>query len=315
MLAASSIFPFIPSYVLGYTLQETFNYKIMSYSIVFSLFCMLFCPFLALYGAVTLNDFFLGIKSKFKDKEKWEDTYFTTFDSIFSSKYYFISLPWIIAIPSIITFVYFRDSPILVKLWSFIIFFYLSLISSRAFHALNEAVKMFSKIFSSNILKFDAYHLDNFGGFLSTERYVLKMTLLLSVGTLLIPLAFDVCYKCKNQIYIDSTIILVIIYIFMLGYCYFTPLLAIKNFVITEKESLIHESRDQLNKMICDIKDDDDEKKCLANSMKILIHYQIMHSKLEQIKDNPWDLKSLLQFFFSVLIPSVVTIIKLSKGS
>lgn len=312
-LVASSILFFIPSCVSGYLLQEIYNCKIMSYSLILTLLWGLISPFLLLYAATILNDFFQDHKNKFRDEMVWNKIYFSKFDYFFSSNYLYFGLPWSIIAASIITFVYFYNSPILIILWSFISFFYLALISSLGFHGVNTLVKMITDICSPKVLTFNSYHPDHFGGFSSFDRFVVRATLLFSSGTLIIPLAFEICYICNNPLYIYIIIFLTCIYIFMIGYCFFAPLLEIKNFVIREKESLILESLHYLNKMICDFKEDDNNNLCLKNSIEVLMYYHINHSRLECIKTSPWDFKSLLEFSFSVLLPSVVTLAQITK--
>lgn len=314
-LFASSAFFFIPSYVSGYLLQETYNYKIMSYSIIFSLLWGLISPFLLLYAATLLYKFLQDNMKNSSDEKKWENIHHDTFNNLFSKGFRSFGLLWSTLVALIATFVYFYGSPTPIKLWAFIFSFYLSLISSLGFHGVNTIVKMMDQIclLEPKVLKFDVNHSDHFGGFSSFDRFVVRATLLFSSGTLFIPIVFDICYKCNYQYYIYLTILLVLIYIYMIGYCFFVPLFKIKNFVINEKERLIRESLDSLDEMISCFKDNDEEKQCLKDFIEILMHYHIKHSRLENIKTNPWDFKSLLEFSFSVLVPSVVTLIQIAK--
>jgi len=328
-LAASSVLFFIPSYVLGYLLQEFYNYEIMTLSLILTLLWGFISPYLLLYAATILNNLLNKHKELFEDEDKWKEVHLNTLDDFICSNNFYFGFVWSTIAAAIVTFVYFCDAPTPIKVWSFASSFYLSFISSLGFHGVNTIVNMMDDVFSleEKILKFNVNHPDYFGGFSNFDGFVVEATVLFASGTLIIPIGFDICYKCNNEFYIYLTIFLVLIYLFMIGYCFFTPLLKIKDFVIHEKkrlirkslddldkkERLIHRSLDDLDKMNYDFKDDDKKNLCLKNSIHIFMYYQITHSRLEKIKTNPWDFKSLLEFSLSVIVPSIVTIMKITK--
>ncbi len=292
-LVASSFLFFIPSYVSGYLLQKEFlshnwGYVFITYPLILTLVWGLISPFLLLYAATILNGLFNEIKEIFYDLEKWKEIYSSTLDDFFFSNNKLFGFAWSAAVAWIV-YRYFSDInywPI--KLWAVFFSFYLSFISSLGLHGINTIVNMIDTIFShDDIIRFDPNHSDNFGGLSNFSSFVVRATLLFSSGTLIIPLGFDICRKCVNSSDTYPTVFLVLIYLIMIGYCFFAPLLKIRDFVIQKKEKLIRDS----------------------------FNYSIKRSRLEKIKTNPWDLKSLLEFSFSILVPIIVTLIQIKLQS
>lgn len=139
----------------------------------------------------------------------------------------------------------------------------------------------------------------------------MRVSLYFSPGALVFPLAFEIIDKMNNgpNLLHVSIYLLAGSFLFVMFASFLIPIFQIKNFVDPVKEKIILEARSELDKMVNEFKVNQDFD--IKQGFEILMHYCFHYSKLLELKNYPWNLRVLLEYSFSFLIPIAVAILQI----
>ena len=288
--------------IAGYIFQVKYGYGIFSRGVLIALLWIAIVPLLIQNALKLVITFFYTHKHVFRNQGEWETLRNNEIKRIQSSRYLLFGLPWGIITSAVILYSIYNNAPFPIQFWAGISFFILFFISSIGFYGVYVLITMMHNICTADIL-FNPFHPDKFGGISDFGRFSVKVSLYFSSGALVFPLAFEIIANISNGSNFAAIAIYCLagFFAFTLFASFLIPILQIKKFVDPEKERIILNSRDKLEKMIAELKKSKDLD--IKQGVEILIYYYFNHSKLLEIKDYPWDFRILLEFSLSFIIP------------
>jgi hypothetical protein len=310
-IIASLFIFYIPIIIIGYALQIFYDYRIFTQNIHVALLWIGIGPFLIENAFSYLNDFFLKNENRFINKDEWKRLYFNEIKRIQTSKYYMIfGIPWGIITSLVFTFCVFNNAPLIIQLWSIISFFILFFVSSIGFCGILLLIVILNNIFTADLF-FDIFHPDRFGGFSNFSTFSVKFSLYFSSGSLVFPLAYEAIRQINNGNNFLTNIVYLLsgFYLIALILSFIIPIYNINKFVDRKRNYLISQSWNELNKMINDFRASKDLN--LKQGIDISMYYYFHHSKLMNLKDYPWDVKILMEFGLSFVLPIAMGILKI----
>ncbi len=309
-IIASFLMIYVPIIVSGYILQNIYEYEVFTVGVFVSLLWIAIAPVIIENALYHVIDFFIKHKKVFRNEKEWENIFFKEIHRIQSSRHMVYGVLWGIATSLVIVLTIFSDAPFLIQFWAGVSFLILFFVSSIGFYGVYVLVTMMDYIFTADII-FDPFHADGFGGISDFGKFSVKISFYFSSGALVFPLAFEIFANIgyMNSIEVFLVYLLLGLFILTLFASFLIPILRIKSFVDPIKESIIMESRDRLNTMIKEF--NESEYLNLKKGMEIYMHYHLVYSKMLEMKDYPWDIRVLLEFSLSFLIPLIVASLQL----
>jgi len=309
ILASISIF-YIPIMGTGFILEERFDYEIFSYGVIVSLLWIAIAPFLIQNALDYVYGFFFRNKHLFRRKRDCETLLDDESRGFQSSKYLLFGLPWAIGTSGVVVFCAFKSAPFFIQLWAGVSFFLLFLVSSIGFYGVYVLLGMVGRILPQNI-SFNPYHPDKFGGISQFARFSVKISLYFSSGALAFPLVFEIIDKMSSppRLQYLSVYLLGAFFLFVMFASFLIPMFQIRNFVDPVKERAILDARRELDKMVNEFKAS--QHFDIKQGVEILIHHYLNYSKSLELRDYPWDLRVLLEYSFSFVIPLVVATLQI----
>ena len=169
---------------------------------------------------------------------------------------------------------------------------------------------MIKRVFSCDII-FDPFHPDKFGGVANTGRFIVRIVLIFSSGALVFPLVWELIRETTGTAIFLNILVYCLTGVFLLTLiaCFFIPVYQIKRFVDPKKQRILLDSRSELERMIIEFKEN--ENLDIKQIVEIFMYYNFNHAKLSEMKDYPWDLRVLIEFGLSFIIPIGITVLKL----
>lgn len=309
-IIASLFMFYIPIIITGLILQKFYNYQIFSLNIHVALLWIGIGPYLIENGFIYLNDFFNKKKNIFLNADEWKALYFNEMKRIQTSKYLFqFGLPWGIITSIVFSYCLYNNAPIIIQFWSIISFFILFFVSSIGFVGILFLISVLNNIFMSEIY-FNPFHPDKLGGFSDFSSFSVKISLLFSSGSLVFPLTYEIINHINASDWFSNIIYLLSgFYLAAIIASFLIPILKINKFIDNKKNHLILESWNVLNNMIIEFKESKDLN--MKKGIDISMYYFFYHSKLLNIKDYPWDIRILMEFSLSFVLPISVLVLKI----
>lgn len=307
-ILSSMIMFFIPITCIGLYLQIKYQYYIFTYGVIISIVWTAFAPLLIYYALFVIHDFLIFHRNIFLDKNEWKKIYKFGTEDIQSNRHMIFGLFWGLSTTIVIYLVKFSTAPIAIQIWALISYFILFFVSSIGFYGIFLIVSLIKRICNSQVT-FNPYHPDKFGGIASFGSFAVKGTLYFSSGALAFPLVFELL---RSKIYLNLLIggyVLFVIYLLTLIASFLIPIFNIKKFADVQKEKIILKSWNNLNNLIDRHYEKEDNP--FNSSLDIAIFYHIRHSQLYKLKNYPWDLKVLIQFVMSFIIPIIITVLQM----
>lgn len=309
-LVASVLMFYLPIKAAGFLLQITYDYKIFSMGIMISLLWLALAPMIIQIAWQQVNAFFQNNRELFKNKKEWRAIYENEIRRIQQLNYLPLRFLWSAAACLIIVFTSFFDAPNLIKLWCGISYFILFFCSTVGFYGVYVLINIFRKIFSAEII-FKPFHPDRFGGVSELSRFSVKISIYFSSGALVFPLIFEIIAELGEHNYLPGFFVYLLTGIFLITLfaSFLFPIMQIKSYVDSKKEKIILESRRKLDKKIENF--EQKENLNLKQGTEIFMYYYFTHQKLLQMKDYPWDVRTLLEFSLSFVIPIFIASLEL----
>jgi hypothetical protein len=148
-------------------------------------------------------------------------------------------------------------------------------------------------------------HRDRFGGMGFLGSMSLKITLICSTGTLMVPLAVNIGLNLfLNPI--GRMVVLAIPFIFsaIIILSFLIPLLALNSAAVTAKKQML----DKAGKEYSRVFDQYEKTSTLDQGIKVLV-LQGYFDETERMKEYPWDVKTALKLFIASLLPVLLSLI------
>ncbi|RZB29129.1 MAG: hypothetical protein AEth_01461 [Candidatus Argoarchaeum ethanivorans] len=123
------------------------------------------------------------------------------------------------------------------------------------------------------------------------------------------PLSYEAIYHINDGDFFSNVVYLIsAFYLVAIIASFLIPISKINKFVDNKKEYLILESWNKLNNMMNEFKESKDLN--MKKGIDISMHYFFYHSKLLNMKNYPWDIRVLMEFSLSFILPIAVLVLK-----
>jgi hypothetical protein len=288
-----------------YIKLDSLNFNLI-YSLFFVIIWINLAPYMIYYyDSTLLPNFFEDVIDIFHD-EKELSRLAQKYDNLFSKKYYLIVVPWtgLIIYICINAIKYYIDLKI-IELFSFWYFFCLILVVWGAVLGgiIGHSVAI-TILAIKNLTKYEItinpYHSDFLGGLSSVGNFAIGTTLMLSSGSLFLPLAFQLTSSYANQIAIYLAILIFIIFI-ILSFIYPT-------YIINQKAKLTRNNK--INEIITDyqymyreiMNEKNDINKCNLLCLK-LERLKELYLDYKKLSLYPFEIEVLLKLISSIILP------------
>lgn len=304
-IIASFFMFYIPLLSIGYILQRSYSYFFLTPGVLISLLWLAWAPFLIESAYYDVIYFLQKYQHKFKNKEQWQKIFQQQVQRIQSFHYWPFSVLWGLLVAGLIVYVSFIDAPFLIQLWAAVSFFLLFFVSSIGFYGVYVLITIMKNIFEADII-YNPFHPDRFGGIANFGKFSVKGSIYFSSGALVFPLVFELIANLGTiaGIPIYATFFFGGFFLITLFASFLIPILQIKSYVEPIKEKIILNSRQKLDGLMENFSNS--EELDIKKGAEIYLHYQLVHKKLLEMKDYPWDIRVLLEFSLSFIIPLLV---------
>lgn len=312
-LLASVLMIYAPVMISGLLLSLTYQYNVFTRGIFIALIWVAIGPLLIQNAFYVINRFFLTHQHIFRSHDEWERLRTREILRIQSPKYMLFGIPWAVSVTMVILCSTYDDAPDPIKLWAATTFFVMFFVTSIGFHAIRVLLGTIKNMLDSDIV-FTPYHPDRFGGIADFGRFSVKIAFYFSSGALVVPLAIEIIDGAGSDGYYLNLAVYVLVGLFLMTMfaAFLLPIFQVKNFVDPHKEELILQARQELDSLISEFRTQ--EELNMKKGIEIAMHYYFTYSKLLEIKDYPFDLKVLLEFGLSFVIPIGVAILQICFG-
>jgi hypothetical protein len=296
-------FPFTSG--LGYVFIRT-RINPITLSVFLAYLWLVFSPLIIRYAYRCLENFLIGIRSIMSPED--QSSYRHRSLSLFvSRKHLFASIPLGIIMSSCAYWYGIANKrPSLEIVWLVVMFGTLGVVSGVGFWGVGALSRIVNEL-SQYRLRIDFSHPDQFGGLRSVGTILVKGTTLFFTGSLLIPFAFDlldISNMPHLELIADCTLIA---YVLVGLVSFFVGILRLHRFVFEQKVRIDNESGMRLGALI-----EENlfrEGRSVADVLRPWIYYQIYHSRISEMKEYPFEAKTLLELGGSIIIPVSVFII------
>lgn len=296
------VIPFLMLIILfGDELPMFFNLAIL-----LSLIWFVSSRYLIYLGWNTAHSSFNEFKELFVDTDKLKKQYNKLCDDFYSNKILAIALPFMVGAAYVVND-YFYNASFGLHVWLTIIYGLLFLFAGVGlWNAFN------SLFYINSILKNDLHinplHPDGFGGLEPIGDFIVRATLLISTGSLVIPFALMVV---SNRSLSEWTrfisIALTLVYIVIILLSFIIPLLNLNSVAKRYKYRSIGEATRNYNDFLTDML----KNPTSENQAKLNIYYSTYLLEIKKMNIWPFTGKTLIQVFSAMALPTVTLILQL----
>lgn len=267
---------------------------------------LILSPLLIRYGYKSLENFLDGTRSIMSPED--QSSYLHRGLSLFlSRKHLLASIPLGIIMGSCAYWYGIaRNRPSLEIVWLVVMFVSLGVVSGVGFWGVGVLSSIVDEL-SRYKLCIDFSHPDQFGGLRSVGTILVKGTTLFFSGSLLIPFAFDLL-DISNMPHLELIANCALLAFILVGLmAFFMGILRLHRFVFEQKVRIDNESGLRLDSLIEE--NLFNEGRSVADVLKPWIYYQTYHSRISEMKEYPYDARTLLELAGSIFIPVSVFIL------
>jgi hypothetical protein len=307
-IVTSIIMFFLPIVCIGYYLQVKYQFHIFTYGVTIALSWTAVAPLLIYSALHTIHEFLNSHKEIFQIEDEWKEVYRFGTDNIQSKKHVLFGIPWAISTSTVIYLIKFTSAPIPIQIWAVTSYFILFFISSIGFYGIFYIISLIKKICASQIY-FNPGHPDNFGGISSFGGLAVKGTLYFSSGAMVFPLVFELLQAKAELNIIIWGYASFAMFLLTLILSFLFPIFDIKKFADDQKEKIVLRSWDKLSSMVNSHMNRQGND--LKSTLDIAVYYFIQHLPLYRLKNYPWDLKVLIQFLLSFMVPILIAVLQI----
>lgn len=282
---------------------------IFNLAVLLSFIWFIFSRYLIYLGWKTAQSSFDEFKELFVDTGKLKEQYNKACEDFYSNKILLIALPFMIGAAYIVND-YFYNASFGLHVWLTIIFGLLLFLFAGV-----GLWNGFNSLFYINtILKNDLHinplHPDGFGGLEPVGDFIVKATLLISTGSLVIPFALMVV---SNSAVGDGSrfvsIALTLLYIVIILLSFVVPLLNLNSVAKRYKYRTVKEATRKYNDLLTDML----KNPTSENQAKLNLYYSTYLLEIKKMNIWPFTGKTLIQVFSAIALPTVTLILQLFK--
>jgi len=301
-LAMLSLFA-VPFGATGLWVSYARGTKVFSRSVTLAFLWLVLAPFLIRAAFHALARFLDDIKPRMSDSD--HDSFQKTgLSMILSGRHSVASLPLGLAFGSAMFFYSIsQDLPLEHVVWNASMFTVLGLVAGTGFWGVQMIPRMIDEL-SKYDLRIDVGHPDRFGGLKPVGDILVVTCALFFTGSLLVPLAMELLATADVP-HINLLTIAALGCFVLIGLsAFFAGILKAHRIISKHKIRIDQESGARLETLIEENLFRDDRK--VADVLKPLVYYYSHHAQLGEMKQYPYDTRTVLQLCASVLIPVVV---------
>jgi len=297
----------IPLIIIGIIFSFSSEYFSFSRGVIFGVIWLALSPYLIMSAYRSTLKFFIEIKEIFSEKEICQRIEKESIKDLQSSKYLLFSIPLMIGADIVLITTIFKSAPILIKFWIAVTFGILFFLSGVGFWGILVMINIIRKICKCN-LRVNPFHPDQFGGLSKLGSFAVKGSIYFFSGALLFPLTFEVIRYLgsagRGLDFVLCTIFGGFLLVGILGFV--VPQLIIKAEAGEIKEQLLIESEEKLQKMVNINIIDNNKKPNIEDLLKTYLYFSLVHSRIANMKDWPYDIDVLMNLAGAILIPIII---------
>ena len=194
-----------------------------------------------------------------------------------------------------------------VGVWAFLMLFYTFLISGIGFNGIFSVLRLFQDL-KKNVPEIDPFAADKLGGLKRFSQLSILATLLFSTGALAFPLAYEIAQTVRAESFLQYLVGgLAAIYVVCILAVFLGPMLALQEIISFRKEEHIADSNRFMEKCFQESTHAADTEGTLILD-RLRTHFDVFHSRLEGVKDYPYDFRILFELLVSLAIPILVAV-------
>lgn len=152
----------------------------------------------------------------------------------------------------------------------------------------------------------DAGHLDRYGGLSYIGQFLAKGTLLFYSGSLFIPFAVSIVQSISGKLGLLLTYGLLVLFVGAGLFIFIRSVFLIHDMVFQEKLRLDRKSQDTLDKLLQEYIINPREECNLSDVLRPVIYHQLSHKQTAEMRDYPYDLRTIFELAVSALLPVVI---------
>ena len=265
--------------------------------------------FIWYYDEVLFPKFFANLIDLLPNEKKLKIA--RTYDTLFSKMFWVTSIPWI----SLLAFIYLNSSAFFLKggfinyndpmYWlGFIIVIWIGILAGIGSWGALVTIFMLEKLAKEKI-SIDPLHPDRRGGLSCIGQFIIKVSLLLSSGALVIPMAFEIVEE-KLEIYVYIAIAMFIASI-TLPFIY--PTFKIGKTVRKIRDDILEEIRREyydIESLVRDTKEDFKKLVLLLSLSEIREKYRMY----ENLKLYPFEIEIFIKLLSSLILPVLFVLLE-----
>jgi hypothetical protein len=266
----------------------------------------MFSRYLVYLGLRTAQESFNNFKELFLDLEKFKRKNYQLCHNFYSNKAILISLPFVLCGVYIVNN-YFYNASFGLHIWLTIV-----IISLLLFAGIGLWNSFGALFYVANILKddlrIDPMHPDGFGGLEPIGDFIIKATLIISTGSLIIPFALIAASEgVIGGEFRFITLILTGLYIFIVLLSFIVPLLKLNNVAKRYKYSIIKEAVGKYDVLLKELLDNPTSE----NQAKIELYHGTYLVEIKKMKIWPFTGLTLIQVFGAIALPAATLILQI----
>lgn len=163
--------------------------------------------------------------------------------------------------------------------------------------------------FSESQVEIDPGHIDKYGGLSHIGRFLTNGILLFFSGSLLIPFAITLVLLVPGM---AGTILSYALIAFFFGFGlinFINSIFLIHDKVFQEKLKLVSESQETLKNLLQEHVIAPEADSQPNNVLRPFVYYEVYHKQIAEMKEYPYDFRTLLELAISILIPIVILLL------
>ena len=296
------IIPFSILFILFY--DELYLLKNVSLYLVFTWF--IFARYLAYLGFKTSQESFDNFKELFQSQKIFEDKNNRLCKDFYSNKSVFMSLPFMICGIYVINN-YFYQASLGLHIWLTLFVVVLLLFAGLGLWNAFNSLRYITDILKDG-LNINPLHPDGFGGLEPIGDFIIKITLIISSGSLILPFSImAVSNGIIGEEFRFITFILAGSYIFLVLFSFIIPLLKLSKIAKKEKYNIVKKSIRKYDEMLKELLDHPSTE----NQVKVETYHATYLSEIKQMKIWPFTGLTLIQVSGAIALPATTLLLQI----
>jgi len=274
---------------------------LVSYGFLLAFLWLGSCPYFLWTGENITNNFLKNLTQKALKKEELDEFTKWVDRTAHRTAGYLLGLPFAIGADYVNFFVFPNIQP-LTRIFLMIYISLLFVLAGIGFWGVLSLIRMALRLKNIQV-QTNPFDPDGFGGLEFVGSLCIKVTLLFSTGSLVIPLVFGAIQQTDYANAAAIIYSLTALYVVMIFASFLAPTLALHDFFVRIRHDHLYPISEQMNKVLaeCVYSENQGEKKKFFDLVSI-------YKEIDRMKVWPFDLPVVLKLLGSVSLPIIISL-------